>query len=329
MSWTMRGNAIAALPKRRRWLFLILMAADVLAPPVRAEDDRFLVKLTAYDLLACPGDPVTVRAKLEHQGFGGLNPDLRGSPLRFTCTPAFARTVATGFDGRAEVTVRLAPESPRVVRVKVRYEGSRNHQSAEATARVFVWDPQRPLLVVDIDHTISDLREFDVLLTDNARIPTLPGAVEGLSKLAREYGIVYLSARDEALYNKTKAWLTVRGFPEGPLFTRDFVPWVSRESYKSQYIADLKKRFPNLRAGIGDRVGDARAYLDNGLKALIIAPDQSARLPERALVVSSWRNACHLLLTERGGRSNAGDSRQRSREDSPDLMLAPRFFGPK
>ncbi len=213
---------------------LALVGLVATGPSSWADDELYAVKLTVYDQLVLPGEPITLEAKLEHEGIGGLNPDMRGYPLRFVIPEFLDQEVMTAQEGVATLSLRSShgPRSPG--RVSVRFPGSRLHQPAEVTGRIFVWPAGIPILIIDIDHTISDLREIDVVFTANAQIPALPGAVEALAKLAQRYQIIYLTARDHAFYNKTRAWLDVRGFPEGPLFTRDFHIWETRGTFKAQ-----------------------------------------------------------------------------------------------
>ena len=56
-----------------------------------------------------------------------------------------------------------------------------------------------------------------------------------------------------------------------------------------------------MAVGVGDRPDDAQAYLDNGMKTLIIDPTGEGRFPGQALVVSSWREVGTLLVPEARG----------------------------
>ena len=274
---------------------IALAAAGVAA---RAADGRFGAVLTAFDELARPGEVVTVRAKLEHDGLAGLHPHLHDHLLAFGGPGVGAREARTAGEGIAAVEVRT-PGGPGggVERVRVRFDGSRHHRPAEATARVFAWPAGRPILVVDIDHTISDRRERDVLFVDNAAIPAVDGAVDALTKLARSYRIVYLTARDESLFNKSRAWLEARGFPEGPLFTRDYNLFgPGQGAFKRRFLVDLRRRFPDLAVGVGDTPDDARAYLDAGLKAVLLGPAGGGRYPPESIIVPSWQGVCDTLL---------------------------------
>jgi len=59
--------------------------------------------------------------------------------------------------------------------------------------------------------------------------------------------------------------------------------------------AGLKKRFPNIVAGVGDKVSDANAYLANGLNAIIIGPERDDGLPAKAIWVKTWAEIEKLL----------------------------------
>ena len=179
------------------------------------------------------------------------------------------------------------------------FRRQRHHQPAEATGRVFLWPADSRILITDVDHTISDLALLKVPFTPNERIPALPGAAVALTELSRTHRIVYLSARDEALYDKTRAWLQEKGFPEGPLFCREFRVSVGQETFKRQFIAEFKKRYPQTVVGIGDQPSDARAYLSNGMAALLLDPEGRAELPAGAVRVSSWREVLQQLDSQR------------------------------
>lgn len=256
------------------------------------------VKLTVFDQLAVPGETVTLRAKLEHQGKLGINPDLRGYPLRFSCPPLADQEVKTGRDGMATLEVRVPADAKGIYPVKVAFPGSDHHRPDEAAGRLFAWPADSRILVTDVDLTISGLAELKVPFTPNQRIPTLPGAVEALTELGKTYRIVYLSARDDALCNRTCSWLCASGFPEGPFFCRDFHLGSKQEAFKRAFLADLKKRFPNVAVGVGDKPSDAGAYLANGLRTFIINPKDRERLPKEAVVVESWKEVRERLSKE-------------------------------
>ena len=290
--------------RARRLVTIASLMMDLVAPavapsPSRANDDsRYAVKLTVYDQLLLPGEPIALEAKLEHDGIAGLNPDMRGYPLRFTIPTVLDQEVMTAREGVAALSVRSSHASEGPTRVIVRFPGSRLHRPVEVAGRIFVWPAASPILMIDIDHTISDLREFDVLFTENAHIPALPGAVEALATLARRYRIIYLTARDHALYNKTRAWLRGAASPRARC-SRATTTSGRRGAPSSETSSpSSRRRYPNVAVGVGDRPDDAQAYLDNGMKTLIIDPTGEGRFPGQVLVVSSWREVGALLVPE-------------------------------
>jgi hypothetical protein len=54
-----------------------------------------------------------------------------------------------------------------------------------------------------------------------------------------------------------------------------------------ELITRLKRQFPSLVVGFGDRKGDADAYVANGMRAYIM-PSKKQVYPESAVVVSGW-----------------------------------------
>lgn len=256
---------------------------------------QYDVKLTAFDQLAAPGETVVVRAKIEHQGVLGINPDMRGYPLRISVGTLLEQEVKTGRDGMAQLEVRVPTDTAAKVPIKVSFAGSGHHRPAEAMSRLFVWPADSRVLITDVDLTISGLAELRVPFTANDKIPCLPGAVEALTELSKTYRIIYLSARDDALCNKTCGWLCQMNFPEGPFFCRDLTLTSRQESFKRETIAALKRRFPGVAIGVGDKPTDAGAYLSNGLQTFIINPKDRGKLAKEAMVVESWQEVRERL----------------------------------
>lgn len=256
---------------------------------------RFPVLLSAFDQVARPGESVTLTVKLYQPTRLGFHINLHDRPIHFACPPLPAWEASSGEDGLATVEVTAPAGVPEVWPFEAHYPGGPRHKPARGSGRVFRWPADSPILVTDVDHTVSDLSQVRVPFTSNRRSPPLPGAVEALNHLAASYRVVYLTARDECLYDKTREWLAEKGFPAGPLFCRDAHLFRSSEEFKRGFLADLAKRFPNLAAGVGDRTGDARAYLANGMIALLIDPKGKVERPPGAVVVSSWHEVARHL----------------------------------
>jgi hypothetical protein len=275
----------------------MLFAMGIASAPVTASGTPDIM-LTAFDEVAQPGETVTLRAKLERLGWWGLHFHMRDYSLTFTSPGLVNRGVKTAEEGVATVAVRVPAGPAGLYRVRIAFNGSSHSRPAEAVGRVFVWPKDGPILVTDIDHTISDLSILQVPFTPIRETPALAGAAEALTELARTYRIVYLTARDEILVERTRAWLNEKGFPEGPLFCRDLHLGGRQETFKRQFLAELKGRYPRVVVGVGDQPGDARAYLSNGLKAFVLNPEDRSQVPTQAIVVRSWREVRDQLLGE-------------------------------
>jgi hypothetical protein len=274
---------------------LTVIALLGLAPQATRSPVRYDPWLTAFDALTRPGSTVPMRAKLEHAGPWGIHLHMRGYAIRFASPGLINQESKTEEESTATVQVKPPPGALPLYRISVTFAGSAHHEAARAASRLFVWPKNSLILITDVDHTISDLSELKVPFTADDRIPPLPGAVEALRELAVSYRIIYLSARDEILYEKTRAWLNTKGFPEGPVFCRDFHLGDKQEAFKQRFISELKKHYPNVSVGVGDQPSDAKAYLNNGLKAFLIKPKESGAAPKGAVIVRSWQEVCRQL----------------------------------
>jgi len=144
---------------------------------------------------------------------------------------------------------------------------------------VWVLDPDRPVAVVDIDGTLSDLPGILVhLKSDDA--PTFAGAPELLRDLARTPQVVYLTARDDVLDAATRAFLARHDFPPGPVLFNDMGLWSAEErrqfdpenhgEFKLGVIQALQARGVPVTLGIGNAETDASAYEGAGIASAIL-----------------------------------------------------------
>lgn len=257
------------------------------------------VRLVLYDEVGQPGEVVALRAKLGHLSSTGLRVPLRGRSLIFNDPDLVTGRAVTAADGTALLKVRLPGPYPPLYRVQVAYHGSKHHRPAQVKGRLFVWPKESRILITDVDGTISNLSLLRVPFTSNRDTPPVPGSVEALAQLARSYKIIYLTSRDEVLFEKTRAWLREKGFPPGPLFCRDFHLTTDQATFKRQFIHDLRKRYPNVVAGVGDQPSDAKAYLGNGLKTFVLTSTEKKTVPPGTRLVPSWRHVRRQLEAER------------------------------
>jgi len=82
--------------------------------------------------------------------------------------------------------------------------------------------------------------------------------------------VIYLTQRPDLLTRKSKAWLRANGYPVGPLLTGELKHALDSGAFKTARLKDLRAVYPNVAIGIGDKISDAQAYVDNGLTAYLI-----------------------------------------------------------
>lgn len=275
----------------------------------------------AHDVLAHPGERVRLTARLRKpRSFAGVG----GVTVTFHADGDGREPIGsakTDLQGFARIDWTPPGEGPwRLTARPAERVWHIRHDIRKAAAEllVLVAQPRRPFLVVDLDRTLVDDSFYEVLTDDDPE--AMPESAETLRRVARHYGIVYLTQRADILTRKSKRWLTAKDFPLGPLITCRL-----RESLddgpeaKDKRLAVLKARFPNTRIGIGDRIADARAYLSAGMTAYLIphckrkARDMRAlarqirSLPskDRVQVVKDWRQIRAGILDGRRFRPDA------------------------
>ena len=134
---------------------------------------QYDVKLTAFDQLARPGETVVVRAKLEHQGVLGVNPDLRGYPLRIAVGPLVDQEVRTGRDGVAALEITVPAEAKAQYPIQVAFAGSmEGHRARKGVmlttssfsreAHDYVQRIERKIVLIDGQRLAQLMIEHDV-----------------------------------------------------------------------------------------------------------------------------------------------------------------------
>ena len=139
----------------------------------------------------------------------------------------------------------------------------------------------------------------------------MPGAAGVIDELRRDYSIIYLTHRPDIFTQESKRWLRKHDYPVGPLLTSTLEEFFKGSGpYKSAAIENIKRMFPAVDVGIGDKTSDAQAYLDNGMKAILVihpddmtTPEEVRRwtgdlkaLPEEVEVVDTWLMVERILF---------------------------------
>lgn len=267
---------------------------------------------TGHDQVGIPGKPVTLAVKVELLYDGDfsqvidqidpdwnqyLSPDLKGHRVRFSIDGSPIGIAVTDRDGVARID--HTPESVGIYTITYELaepDDSGTYLEDDGQARLFVLT-DRPTLVVDIDGTLSDYPDWKVPFSGQ-KADAFKGAVETLQQLTETYHIVYLTARDDALDNKTRQFLFkdhdpetegTQCFPNGPVLYNDWGLNFYEEfsqldperhaAFKTETIKQMQMVGVPLVAGIGNAETDRIAYEGTGLEAFIIDHDMEAQHP--------------------------------------------------
>lgn len=227
------------------------------------------VLLCAFDTLAYPARPVELTVRVRS---GTTLAGIQAVEIGFYRDKERIASATT--DDRGYATTEWTPpgrgDYPLAARI-VEADDTRAEQAVgvEVPLLVAARAKDEPMAVIDLDHTVVDAGFHRVLLPLSPQ--PMAGSVDVVSELARPYTIVYLTHRPDLLCSKSKAWLDRHGFPQGPLLVSTLREALGSSGvYKSGRLASLREVYPQVRIGIGDKISDVQAYVDNGLKAVLI-----------------------------------------------------------
>lgn len=244
--------------------------------------------IQGYDLITYPRAEVTLEVKVERARLFPTRLDLKGQRIEFYRGETLIGAAISGRDGLAKIKVSFETVGTKVIKAVL---SSGLYKANITDNRVLVIKRDSPLLVTDIDHTISDISARDFLITPDTKIPTLLRASEIVNRLSKKFNILYLTARDDAFIKRTKFWLDFNQFPVAPTFFWDFGFWNGVPSnhgeYKSQVLRKVMKTHRNLLIGVGDKPHDAEAYRANGLRAYYVGPP-GYKLPRHTIYLKTW-----------------------------------------
>jgi len=230
---------------------------------------------TARDVLARPGEVIELSARL--QG-GDFLQDRPGYVVVFTGEALSPRAAQTGEDGLATATWTPPAPADYAWEVRVSPTGLGHELPEPQTLLVACREADEPMALVDLDRTLV-ATGFQTVLVGDAQ--PMAGSADVMARLAREHTIVYLTHRPDYFTIKSKAWLRRHGYPRGPVLLSSISGFLAGSgTYKTQAIADLRKRFTALGVGIGDKPSDALAYHANGLGSVLILQMPATEDPE-------------------------------------------------
>lgn len=185
---------------------------------------------------------------------------------------------------------------------------------------------ERAVLAVDIDETLTKT-DYQYLLwgigTDDT-LP-LPGSQATLSRLAATFDIVYVTARSRSLKGKTERWLARHEFPQGRLVTSFTLGgFIFQGEYKRDVIRQLRREYPNMLAGIGDKPKDGMAYRRSSMVSLIVNPWPQQEYHEDDIVLRDWAAVSRFFEANHDVLSNPRLARKVLNGGGPGLNLSGR-----
>jgi hypothetical protein len=263
--------------------------------------------LSAMDVLTLPNENIQLQARL--QG-GDLLRAQSGHVIRFYRDGKLFKVAETDSDGLAAVS--FTPDHTGNYRflVEVAKAGLEGKPPIPQELLVTSCQADAAMLIVDLDKTVVE-SGFHMVLIGNP--VAMPMSVEVLQRLARTHTIVYLTHRPDYFGPKSKAWLDKNGYPPGPVLlstVRGFLK--GSGEYKSEMLKQMQKKFTNIEIGVGDKISDALAYYENGLKSFLIVQipekdspdpyedlaDSLEKLPDEVQVVTSWEQIEQAIFNE-------------------------------
>lgn len=286
---------------------------------------RPLGKLAGFDVLALPGAAIELAAKLEQDGPGFINPDVKGVEIEFYSLgprhglPALhdsekkqpvklpegtkVGSALTGKNGIAALSLK-APQEPgnHFYRAGLKDPKRLPLKDPEVYLIVSVAPAEQQLLITDIDNTICQTKLSATWKDEPEKAPPLEGAAAVLSAASKDHRLIYLTARPTSLCHRTRHWLGAHGFPPGPVFFRDLWSEVKKFNSESDYKADfiqtrIKAVWKNIPWGVGNTEGDAKAYQANAIAAILVGQDSKEQKAGEKNVypVPDWKTVEQLI----------------------------------
>jgi len=249
------------------WKDMLIGAAEGFGAMATAMEHGVL--FYALDTLAYPNEEVDLTARLQGRRLSGLP----GAELGFYRGEELIGKATTNADGYAKVG--WTPPKAGDYAFEVRVLSPPDDESAQNAAKVSAApllvaarDKDTQFSVIDLDHTVVDSSFLWVLL---GGADPMRGAADAVQRLEKRYSLIYLTHRPDILTRKSKLWLSEHGFPRAPLMVSGLTDvFGDSGKFKTAKLRALRESFPNVRVGIGDKLSDAQAYVDNGLTAYLI-----------------------------------------------------------
>jgi hypothetical protein len=217
------------------------------------------------------------------------HPPLGGEVLLFKEGSKLLGRAMTGGDGRALLSV--VPRHVGASTVVVGLVGSPRVTASEATARLFVWDRRRAIVLVSLNALVARSRSpgLEVPLPGSGgakRSAPEAGAVQALKELDRRAYLLYMTGADRLELPELHGWTELHRLPRGPIILLKPGPMsLVRELERWD-----REGWTNIRGGIVETAAEAKALVDAKLKA-VAAPTAASqeKWPEQTIRPKDWK----------------------------------------
>src|SRR5262245_24824427 len=188
-----------------QWATILFVAASLgCNPPM----------LLVRNSVAGPDGNTSVAGYVHRKPLFPFLQDVEKKEVEFLINNRSIGRARTDKHGTAEMPVVLGSDD-RVVMAQARVDGNMLIASAEA----FHWDPQKVILVIDIDNTISYSEVSRVIGFRRPTLEPIEDSQETLTRLAERFQILYVTARPRRVLEESRAWLKEHCYPAGPVLT--------------------------------------------------------------------------------------------------------------
>ncbi|HUS92286.1 MAG TPA: hypothetical protein VM695_10575 [Phycisphaerae bacterium] len=241
--------------------------------------------LTVPDQVAPAGGETVTVVRLQRNDFFVLAPAVEEAAMRFRIGDGPLRAAYTDNLGYAAAAVSV-PEKPGRHTMTVAHLDMQGDE-AERDCDVYVWDPSRPVVAVDMD------------CLPGLWLGSSEDAAKALRHLVVGANLLYLTRQSVRHHRAAHETLTKAGYPVGPILTwqrehwhivRDGpykLPRVVVEGRLVSQLPEVRKVFPHLATGVCDSALAAKAFAEAGLSVVMVgkaAADVSTELRRR----ESW-----------------------------------------
>ena len=256
-----------------------------------------------FDQVAYPGEEVTLQARVQRGPYFIDQSDL---PIRFLRGDTLLGTARTNHEGVAQIKVRAGETGDKTVLVRAECN-DREGNPMQTDLLLAVRPRDVPIVLVDMDMTMTRSGFEKVLLGEDK---PMKGSARVLERIDNDYLLIYFTLRPDYLGPMSKRWIREYDYPQAPLWGPRFEGFLDgNKDWRVNRIDALRKRFSNVRWGIGDKVTDSQAYLAHGLEAIMFVhvqdihsphalrskADELDVLPEKTHVVQTWEQVEQII----------------------------------